>query len=91
MVNGFSAYILFDSGATRLFISLVLSNKFRDAPGTLDSPIEVEIVDDLTMSATRVFRISVLNMFRERFFYRLGSNSFVRIEGDHRDRLVGAQ
>ena len=62
-----SAHVLFDSGATRSIISLALNKKFRDAPGTLDSPLEVEITDDHTVTTVRVFRRIVLNVFRERF------------------------
>ena len=55
LVNGMSAHVLFDSGATRSFMSLALSKKFGDAPGTLDSLLEVEIADDRTVSTTRVY------------------------------------
>ena len=37
LVNGLSAHVLFDSEATRSFLSLAPNNKFRDAPGNLDS------------------------------------------------------
>lgn len=46
LVNGMSTHVLFDSGATRSFVSLALSKKFHDAPRALDSLFEVEIVDD---------------------------------------------
>ena len=45
-MNGISALVLFDLGATRSFVSLVLSKRFVYAPGELDCPLEVEIVDD---------------------------------------------
>ena len=67
LVNGMSAHVHFDSGATRSFVSLALSKKFRDAPGTLDSPLEVEIADDRIVSVTRVYRDCFLNVFGERF------------------------
>ncbi|KAL7610414.1 hypothetical protein Lser_V15G14296 [Lactuca serriola] len=67
VVNGLSAQILFDSEANRSFVSFAFNKKFDDVPGTLDSPLEVEIVDNLSVSATRVFQSSVLNMFGERF------------------------
>ena len=54
MVNGMNAHVLFDSGATRSFLSLALSKKFCDDPRTLDFPLEVEITDDRTMSASRL-------------------------------------
>ena len=46
LVNDISALILFDSGATQSFVSLVLNKRFFGAPSELDHPIEVEIVDD---------------------------------------------
>ena len=58
---------MFDSGATQSFVSLALSKKFFDAFETFVSSLEVEIVDDRTMSASRVFRGCVLNMFNKRF------------------------
>ncbi|XP_052627606.1 uncharacterized protein LOC128134171 [Lactuca sativa] len=67
LVNGMSAHVLFDSGTTRSFLSLALSKKFRDAPGTLDTPLEVEIADDRTVSAARVYQDCVLNVHGERF------------------------
>ena len=62
-----TAHVLFDSGATRSFVSLALSKKFSDAPGTLDYPLEVEIADDRTVSASRVHHGCVLNLFSERY------------------------
>ena len=50
-VNGLSVDVLLYSGPTRSFVSLVLSKKFRDAPGTLDSPLEMEIANDRTKSS----------------------------------------
>ncbi|XP_023767220.1 uncharacterized protein LOC111915809 [Lactuca sativa] len=67
LVIGLSAHVLFDSGATRSFVSLALNKKFRDVPGTLESPLEVEIANDRTLSVARVFRKSIQNMFDERF------------------------
>ena len=61
------ADVLFDSGATQSFISLALRKKFWDTPGVLDSLIEVEIADDRTVSATRVYPDCVLNVLGERF------------------------
>ena len=50
---------MFDSGVTQSFVSL--------APGNLDYPLEVEIVDDCLVSASRVHRVCVLNMLSERY------------------------
>lgn len=71
MVNRLSGHVLFDLGTIRSFASLALSKKFRDGPGIFDSPLEVEIADDRTMSVARVFRRSILNMFCERFLINM--------------------
>ncbi|XP_023747608.1 uncharacterized protein LOC111895775 [Lactuca sativa] len=67
LVNGVYAHVLFDSGATQSFVSLVLNKRFRDTPWTLSSPLEVEIVDDRTESSSRVFHGCVMSVFSERF------------------------
>ena len=54
LVNGMIAHFLFNTGATRSFVSLALSKKFSDAPGTLNYPLEVEISDECLVSALRV-------------------------------------
>ena len=54
-------------GATQSFVFLSLSKNFQDAEGTLDSPREVEIADNRTVSGTRVYQRSILNVFEERF------------------------
>ncbi|XP_023768582.1 uncharacterized protein LOC111917162 [Lactuca sativa] len=71
LVNGMTAHIFFDSGATRSFVSLALGKKFRDAPKTLDSPLEVKIADDRIMGAVRVYRNCVMNVLGERFWVDL--------------------
>ena len=43
-------------------MSLPLNKKFRDATGTLVSPLEVEIADDLIVSVARVYWDCVLNI-----------------------------
>ena len=64
----------------------MLRKKFCDAPGTLDFPLEVEITDHRTMSASRVHRGCVLNLFSERYFIDLvsiplrGSEVFIEID-----------
>ncbi|XP_023733990.1 uncharacterized protein LOC111881832 [Lactuca sativa] len=80
LVNGMSDHVLFDSGATRSFVSLALSKKFRDAPGMLDSPLEVDIADDHTVGVARVYWDHVLNVFWERFRVDL-VQIFVSVEG----------
>lgn len=51
---GMTFHVLFNSDATRSFVSLALSKKFSDAPRILDYPVEVGIGDDHSMSASRV-------------------------------------
>ena len=55
-VSGIPVQVLFDSGATRSFVSLALSKKFSRAPGELDCPLEVEIADDRTVRVARVHK-----------------------------------
>ena len=45
-MNGIPVQVLFDSGASRSFVSLALSKKFHETSGELDCPLEVEISDD---------------------------------------------
>ena len=59
-MSGISALVLFDSGATRSFVSLALSNRFIGAPGELDCPLDVEIVDDRFVRVARVHRWCIL-------------------------------
>ena len=55
-----------DLGGTRSFVYLALSKKFCDDPRTLNFPLEVEIADDRTVSASRVHRGCVLSLFSKR-------------------------
>ena len=64
-MNGIPVQVLFDSGATRSFVSLALSKKFTESSGMLDCPLEVEIVDDRSVRASAVFRDCVLRLFEE--------------------------
>ncbi|XP_023747437.1 uncharacterized protein LOC111895585 [Lactuca sativa] len=65
--NGMTDHVLFNLGATQSFISLELSKKFSDAPEILDYPLEVEIADDRSVSASSGHRGCVLSMFNERY------------------------
>ncbi|KAL7606841.1 hypothetical protein Lser_V15G20546 [Lactuca serriola] len=67
LANGMIAHVQFDSGVSGSFVSLTLSKKFYDVPGILDFPVEVEIVNDRTVSTLRVHRGCVLNLFSERY------------------------
>lgn len=66
IVNGVTVYVLFDLRATRYFVSLVHIKKFSDALGTLDCPLEVEIVDDHTVSTSRVHLSCILELFHKK-------------------------
>ena len=66
-MNGISALVLFDSGATRSFVSLALSKRFSRLPEELDCPLDIEIVDDMTVRVTRVHRGCTLRLFEEQF------------------------
>ena len=62
-----TTHVLFDYGATRSFVSLAPNKKFCNDLGTLDSPLEIKIVDDCTVNASRIFYGYVINLFSERF------------------------
>ena len=55
-MNGISALILFDSWATRSFVSLALSKRFARALRELDCPLDVEIANDRSVCVARVHR-----------------------------------
>ena len=67
LVNDISALVLFDLGATRSFVSLALSKRFVGAPGEMNCPLDVEIVDDKTVRVARVHRGCTLQLFDEQF------------------------
>ena len=67
LVNVVSVHALFDSGATRSFVPLMLSNNFDDAPWMLDYPLEVEIVDDHIVNSPRVHRGCIMELFCEKY------------------------
>ena len=71
LVNDISATILFDSGATRSFVSLALSKRFSRAPGELDSQLEVVIADDRTVRVARIHKGCSLQLFDEQFLVDL--------------------
>ena len=66
-MNDISALVLFDLGASRSFVSLALNKRFDDAPGELDYPLEVEIVDDRHVQVLRVHRGCVLELFSDQY------------------------
>lgn len=52
-------------------MSLTLSKKFSDAPGALNYPLEMEIVNDRMASASRVHQGCVLEIFNEKYLIDL--------------------
>ena len=70
-MNGIPVQVLFDSGASRSFVSLALSKKFSESLGVLDCPLEVEIADDRSVQASMVFQDCVLRLFEERYLVDL--------------------
>ena len=45
-MNSISSVVLFNSGATRSFVSLAFSKRFVGALGEMDCPLVIEIADD---------------------------------------------
>ena len=70
-MNGIPVQVLFDSGATRSFVSLALNKRFPESLGMLDCPLEVEIADDRSVQASDVFRDCVLRLFKENYLVDL--------------------
>ena len=66
-MNGIFALVLFDSGATRSFVSLVLSKRFIGATGALDFPLDVEIDDERKVWVARVHQGCTLQLFSEQY------------------------
>ena len=66
-MNDIPVQVLFDSGASRSFVSLALSKRFSESSGTLDCPLEVGIADDRSVRASEVFRDCVLRLYDERY------------------------
>ena len=70
-MSGIPVQVLFDSGATRLFVYLALSKKFPESSGMLDFPLEVEIADNRYVRVLEVFRDCVLRLFKEHYLVDL--------------------
>ena len=67
LVNGISALVLFDLGATQSFVSRALNKRFVGALEEQDYPLDVEIEDDRTVWFARVHRGCRLQLFDEHF------------------------
>lgn len=71
LVNVIPALVLFDFGASILFMSLVFYKIFVIALGVIDHPLVVEIVYDHTANASSVYRDCVLEIFSVKFPIKL--------------------
>ncbi|XP_023770579.1 uncharacterized protein LOC111919200 [Lactuca sativa] len=67
LVNGISVVVLFDSRATRSFVSLALRMRVAGAPGELDYPLDVEITDDRFVRVARVHQGCTLQLFSKEY------------------------
>ena len=70
-MNDIPVQVLFNSGATRSFVSLTLSKRFSESEGTLHCPIEVEIANDRSVRALDIFIDCVLRLYDERYLVDL--------------------
>ena len=61
------ALVLFDSGASRSFVSFMFSKNFNRILGQLDSPLEVEIAADEILNVTRVYKSCEIEVSGVRF------------------------
>ncbi|KAJ9539429.1 hypothetical protein OSB04_032162 [Centaurea solstitialis] len=66
-VNSRPALVLFDSGATKSFVSLSFCKNFMNVKDKLDSPLEVEIADEEFCLCKNVFRGNVIEIFGVKF------------------------
>ena len=62
-MNSMSALVLFDSGASRSFVSLSFSHLFSIRREALRRPLRVSIADEHAVFATDVFQDYVLEIF----------------------------
>ena len=66
-MNSIHALVLFNSGATRSFVSIEPSRRFDDVPIVLYYPLEVEIVDDHQVQVSMVHRGLTLELLNEQY------------------------
>ena len=55
-VNSMPALMLFDTGATKSFVSLSFCKSFSIVKGRLDEPLEVEITDEKIRLVSDVYK-----------------------------------
>ena len=61
------ALVLFDSGASRSFVSLVFSKNFNHTLGQLDIPLDVEIAADEILNVASVYKSYEIEVSGVRF------------------------
>ena len=66
-VNSMPALVLFDTGATKSFVSLSFCKSFSIVKGRLDEPLEVEIADEKIRLVSDVYRGNGLEIEGVRF------------------------
>ncbi|KAJ9565502.1 hypothetical protein OSB04_001468 [Centaurea solstitialis] len=66
-VNSVPALVLFDSGASKSFVSYAFCKNFMHVKGRLDSPLEVEIAAEKYRLCKHVYRNSIIEIFGVKF------------------------
>ncbi|KAJ9556581.1 hypothetical protein OSB04_011195 [Centaurea solstitialis] len=66
-VNSVPALVLFDSGASKSFVSYAFCKNFMHVRGRLDSPLEVEIAAQKYRLCKHVYRNSIIEIFGVKF------------------------
>lgn len=69
--NSIPAIVLFDSGASHSFIYLKFRKGFNNTIGDLDNPLRVEIVDDRTVKASKIYHSCTLRIYDDSFLVNL--------------------
>ncbi|XP_024965965.1 uncharacterized protein LOC112506177 [Cynara cardunculus var. scolymus] len=66
-----TALVLFDSGASRSFVSLAFSKKFQLILEPLDKPLNIEIADDKMVNVFEVYKDCKIELCKTRFTINL--------------------
>ncbi|KAJ9535388.1 hypothetical protein OSB04_un001497 [Centaurea solstitialis] len=66
-VNSVPALVLFDSGASKSFVSYAFCKNFMHVRGSLDSPLEVEVAAQKYRLCKHVYRNSIIEIFGVKF------------------------
>ncbi|GJU95191.1 putative reverse transcriptase domain-containing protein [Tanacetum coccineum] len=71
LLNNRYAYILFDTGADRSFVSTTFSSQIDITPSTLDHYYDVELVDDRIIGLNTILKGCTLNFLNHQFHINL--------------------